>query len=148
MTKVFWILFLVAALTSSAFADTGSEDDMHGNGSGPSTMGRTGRRGGGKQLNPDPGTHSPGTIIGNSGTKASTSNPIPGACVNLLLVLNDETGAEVEKTRTTVKGHFEFAGEAGKNYTIASGSKFYEVVAPQGLIHGGDRVNLQLQQKQ
>lgn len=74
------------------------------------------------------------------------TNPKPGPCVNLLLILNDEGGKELYKTRTSSQGIFEFSSEAEKVYHIVSGSPFYEVVAPKA-VRGGTKINLQLQQK-
>lgn len=146
-------LLMIAALSSfGAFsplaqADTGSASDMQGNGTGPSTMGRSGRRGGSKRINPGLSRKSAGTIRGECETVANSSNPLAGPCTDLELVLNDEKGVEAMKTRTTKNGHFEFAGEAGKGYKITSGSKYFEVVSPKDLVHGGDTVELKLQQK-
>jgi hypothetical protein len=140
-------LIMLAALSALAHADTGSESDMNGNGTGPSSMGRAGRRGGGKKINPMPAGKGAGTIRGECETLASPSNPLAGSCTDLELVLSDEKGVEVMKTRTSKNGHFEFAGEAGKNYRITSGSKYYEAVSPEGFVHGGDAVSLQLKQK-
>ena len=130
-------------LASSARADSGSATDMNT----PTAEGRTGRRGGGKRVNPDKGGRSAGTISGNCSTVESPMNPLAGACVNTLLALNDEKGAEVSKTRTNIKGDFEFAGEPSKAYHLVSGSQYYEVVSPTAFVHGGDHVTLKLRQK-
>jgi hypothetical protein len=150
MTKVLFPILLFALLISLAswvHADTGSESDMNGNSTGPSTMGHTGRRGGGKRLNPDKGSKSTSSVRGTCGTAASTTNPLAGPCVNIELILNDEKGAEIERTRTSQSGRFEFAAKKGTNYRIVSGSKFFEVISPKDLIHGGNSVDLQLRQK-
>ena len=77
----------------------------------------------------------------------SPMNPISGPCVNLVLVLKDPEGKDVLKDRTNSQGQFEFSTEAGKAYTVASGSKFYDVVSPKGQIRSGSSIELKLQQK-
>jgi hypothetical protein len=67
--------------------------------------------------------------------------------VSLVLILTDADGNEVLKTRTTAQGQFEFESEPGKNYKIIPGSKFYEPVVARAIVHSGDRIGLQLQQK-
>ena len=52
------------------------------------------------------------------------------------------------KTRTTPRGQFDFTADPEKIYKLASGSKFYELISPTGEVHGGDKVNLQLKQKE
>jgi len=77
----------------------------------------------------------------------SDNNPISGPCVNLVLVLLDEKGTEVLKSRTNPRGQIEFAAEKGKVYRIIPGSRFYEIKAPLDLIHGGDTVKIFLKLK-
>ena len=92
-----------------------------------------------------------GEIHGSCSIEESTSNPIAGPCVNLVLVLNDSEGKEVLKTRTTAQGQFDFALDSttntGSAFQIVPGSKFYEMSSPAALVHLGDRVHIKLKQK-
>lgn len=145
MTKALPFLLLAAlTLNSLAFADT--ESDMNGSGP-PPTMGRSGRGSRGKRLNPDNSGKTAGNIRGVCSVLQSANNPLPGPCVNTLLILNDSNGNEVVKARTTTQGQFEFVAETGKDYKIASGSRYYDIVSPTAKVHGGDKVDLRLQQK-
>ncbi len=86
------------------------------------------------------------SIHGVCNVVASPSNPIGGPCVSLLLLLTDSDGKEVSKGRTTAQGAFDFSTEAGKDYKILPGSKFYELATPATTVHGGGRVGVQLKQ--
>jgi hypothetical protein len=44
-------------------------------------------------------------------------------------------------------GQFEFVTEQGASYKLVSGSKFYEVVAPDKPVHSGDNIEVHLKQK-
>lgn len=135
-THSFLIMTLVIWAFSSAIAHADPDPTLGGR-----------RHGGTKQKNAGPVSKNSGTIRGVCSIVESPSNPFPGPCVNTPLVLNDANGNEVVKMRTTNQGQFDFIAEKGKPYKIEPGSNFYEIVAPKGLIHGGDKVNLQLQQK-
>jgi hypothetical protein len=74
-------------------------------------------------------------------------DPVPGPCANLLLVLTDSNGKEVERTRTSAEGEFDFGLHRGQGFHIASGSRFFEVAEPQGAISGGPRIALRVRQK-
>lgn len=130
------LLFLaIASLASLVHAD------------GDSTPPTGRRRGGGKRNSIGPSSKNPGAIRGTCSIVESPTNPLPGPCVNVLLILNDPKGNEVVKDRTTPQGGFDFSAEPGKAYNIISGSKFYEVVTPKDVVHGGEKVNLVLRQK-
>lgn len=49
--------------------------------------------------------------------------------------------------RTDRMGQFEFVTEQGASYKLVSGSKFYEVVAPDKPVHSGDNIEVHLKQK-
>lgn len=68
-------------------------------------------------------------------------------CVDVVIVLNDEDGNELARTRTTSKGGFKFAAEKAKAYRIDAASSHYELVSPTAAVHAGDTVQLQLKQK-
>jgi len=146
--KVLLVVGLMTAtslccLVSYADTDTAAGLDSvssHGRGGG--------RRGGGKKMNIGKASKNPGTIRGSCTVVESPSNPFANTCVNILLILRDQEGNEVSKSRTTSKGEFEFATDTGKLFRLESGSRFYAVVAPKDLIHGGALVNLKLQQKE
>lgn len=73
-------------------------------------------------------------------------NPITTPCSNTVLILNDEKGAELFRTRTTSKGDFEFSAEETGKYRIGSGSKFYDLVSPTRLLRGGESVEVNLRE--
>jgi len=87
------------------------------------------------------------TIQGNCETVSSPSNPIAGPCVNLVLILKDSAGNEVVKNRTSPQGRFEFPTEPGKDYTIASGSRYFDVVEGKSTVHSGSKILVHLKQK-
>jgi hypothetical protein len=129
-------LWLVVA--GSALADTNSAADSsvvkgrHG--------GRVGKRPA-AAASPEPGS-----IRGTCTVAQSSSNPFPGPCINLLLVLKDAQGNEAFKARTNPQGQFEFLAEQDKPYKISCSSKFYETVSPTDAIHAGERVSVVLKQ--
>lgn len=127
-------------LATVALADDGTTPPP------PSAPGGHARRGG-KRLQPGGENDDTNTIHGRCIIEENANNPLPGPCVNLLLILNDGKGNEVEKARTTPEGKFEFTAAQGKNYKIISGSRFYEVSSPKDSVQGGQRVDLILQQK-
>jgi hypothetical protein len=137
---LFGLLFAIAPLVNVVRADSDTSSET------TTTIGR-GRRGGGKNSNNSQPTSNPGSIKGTCTVVESPSNPIAGPCVTTMLILNDIDGNEVARDRTTAQGQFEFTADPGKAYKIAPGSKFYDLVAPKTAVHGGDKVNLQLQQK-
>jgi len=138
------VFLVLAALAISAVAHADSDS---ANGSSAPVTGR-GKRGGGKKPNPNPSAGNPDSVRGTCTVIESPSNPIAGPCVTTMLVLNDIDGNEIAKDRTTAQGQFEFTAERGKAYKIAPGSKYYNLVSPTTAIHGGDKINLQLQQKE
>ena len=77
----------------------------------------------------------------------SASNPLPGFCINIVLVLMDTQGPEVVRVRTTDRGEFEFAAVSGKTYHIVAASKFYEVSSPTDAVRAGDNIQIQLRAK-
>lgn len=133
------VLFL---LHSASFAWSGVDSSGPINGSATPIV--RGNKAGGKNLRLDAPTKNPGTIRGTCSVAQSTSNPIEGPCADMLLVLTDAEGNEVEKTRTSTQGHFDFEAEPGKAYKIALGSKTYLITAPTELVHGGDEVSLEI----
>ncbi len=101
----------------------------------------------GMKFNKGGTSKTPGAIKGYCTIVASPSNPIAGSCVSIMLILKEADGTEAEKNRTSPQGQFSFLGQAGKTYTIESGSKFYESVKAKNLIYPGDTVNVFLKQK-
>jgi len=89
----------------------------------------------------------PGALRGSCGIVPSDTMMLPGPCVNIMLVLNDEKGVEVERTRTNTQGAFEFSVDINKVYRVVSGSKLYEILAPQGLVHGGSTITVKIREK-
>jgi hypothetical protein len=87
------------------------------------------------------------TVRGTCSILESQFNPIPGPCVNTLLVVSDVKGEELARTRTSAKGEFEFTAERATSYRIGSGSQAYEVVSPSDPVQGGSRVVVKLRQK-
>lgn len=77
----------------------------------------------------------------------SASNPLPGFCINIVLVLLDTQGPEVVRVRTTDRGEFEFTAASGKTYHIVAASKFYEVASPTEAVRAGDSLQIQLRAK-
>jgi len=147
MKHITALILLVVCLSTTALADTDSATGS-GNSSGITT-GRGGRHGGSKKGNSSAASKNPNLVRGNCGIVASPSNPFPGPCVNITLIVNGSDGKEILKTRTSTKGEIEFMVEdSSKPYQIESGSKFYDVVAPKDLIKGGsNRLEVKLQQK-
>ena len=145
-TYYFFVLVVLIWLSLSAYAHADTDSATGMNSSGPTT-GRGRHKGAGTQGKPGSSSKSSNTIQGSCSIAESSMNPFPGPCVNLLLILNDADDNEVVKARTNAQGQFDFATEQGKAYKIVSGSKFYDVNAPLGLVRGGDKVNLQLRQK-
>lgn len=88
-----------------------------------------------------------GKISGRCVLIAGNGNMFDTPCVNILLVLNDETGKEIVKTRTDKNGEFNFEAPANAKYKISSGSRFIEVVSPTYFLASGSHVNLSLRQK-
>jgi hypothetical protein len=130
---------LLLLLAFPALADDGTPPSP--------TQPSSARRAHGKRLNPSATSKNPGTIRGRCTVVESDSNPIAGPCVDMVLLLNDEKGNEVLRTRTSAKGDFEFAADPAVKYRVGSGSKFYDLVQPEGLLHGGASVDMRLRQK-
>ena len=125
---VFFILFLILSPITSADTNSGK------------------RVGVGKKTDLESASKNSDTIRGICIIIESATNPVASTCMNLLLILNDLQGNEMMRTRTTAQGQFEFSADSGKAYRIISGSKFYELVSPTSPIHGGDKIQVQLQQ--
>ncbi len=146
----FIILFLIMSffftyLNTKAYADSDSSTSQEPDNN-PGMGVR--RRGSGKKLNLGKATKNPGTIRGLCTVIESTANPFSGPCVSSLLILTDKDGNEMSKSRTTAKGDFEFIADPNMTYHLVSGSRYYQVVGPMELIHGGENINLKLQQKE
>jgi len=86
-------------------------------------------------------------ISGTCETLASPSNPIAGACVNIVLMLKDAEGKVAGKSRTATDGQFEFQADPDKLYTIESGSRYFEVVEAKSTTTTGRRIIVHLKQK-
>jgi len=104
--------------------------------------------GGSEPIRLDSAEKNPDTVRGtcnlSEGAKTSFSSP----CVNIVIELLDESGAEISRTRTSTKGAFKFSADKSKTYRIKPVSKAYVLVSPRTTFRGGDTVDLQLQQKQ
>jgi hypothetical protein len=140
-----------ALLALSPHTDAHADDDNVGvpsNASTPSSGRSGGRHGARGQSSGKPGAKaSPGLIRGGCSIVVSATNPLAGPCVNLLLILNDAQGIEQGRSRTNSQGQFEFTSTTGMDYRVAPGSKYYDLVSPTAVVHGGDKVDLKLQQK-
>ena len=88
----------------------------------------------------------PGKLIGHCTLLAGGGNMIEGPCDNILVILNDANGTEVARARLEKNGDFSFEASDSGQYRLAAGSHLYEVVAPTGVLHGGQRVDLKLRQ--
>jgi len=110
---------------------------------------RGGRRGGKRNQAQKKQEKSPDTIRGRCSVAVSENNPLAGACVNTVMVLRNKDGEEVAKTRTSDKGIFEFnvKEEKTKDFKIDIGSKLYDLISPPHIVHPGDSVAIQIQQK-
>jgi hypothetical protein len=84
--------------------------------------------------------------MGDCSILSSPSNPITGACVEMVLVLKDADGKDVLKTRTDKDGKFQFTIASGYPFTIETGSKAFEVVDPKSKLYPG-KIQLQIRQK-
>jgi hypothetical protein len=141
-TKFFVILITAVLACSLASADT---DTAKGSGSAGVKGGRG--RGRGQVKIRDDGAKNANTIRGACTLMESAFNPIPGPCVNALLIVNDLSGNEVLKVRTTPKGEFSFSADHNLSYKIVPASQYYELVSPAGPISGGRRIELRLRQR-
>lgn len=144
MMKLTTLILLAACLTSTAFADT---DTANGTGNSSGVKVGRGRHGGSKKGNQNATSKNPNVVRGSCAVIASPSNPFPGPCVNITLVINDSEGKEILKTRTSTKGEIEFMIDPSKPYRVISGSRFYNVAAPKELVKGSHRLDVKLQQK-
>lgn len=72
-------------------------------------------------------------------------NLLVAPCPEVILSLQGK-GAPIQ-ARTDQNGLFEFTTEAGAEYKISSGSRFYEVVEPKKPVHSGQRIEVHLKQK-
>lgn len=93
---------------------------------------------------PKPG---PGKLVGHCTLLAGGGNLIEGPCDSALLILDDDKGQELVRTRTDKNGEFLFEAPTDGKFRIASGSRFIEVVSPMDLLHSGIHVDLKLKQK-
>ena len=137
---LFFVLLNVVLLNGAAFADSDSSTTpvVRGTGHGHHA---------GVKISAKNAKNNSKTIQGNCETVASASNPVPGACVNLVLILKDAQGNDVVKNRTSANGHFEFPAEPGKVYTIASGSRYFEVVEAKNTTQAGSKIVVHLKLK-
>jgi len=140
-------IFFLAGLTllhffaTSAHADSDTALDT----SGTASTGKHGKRGGSKSKSES--TNHSNSIIASCAIVPSPSNPVGGPCVSLVIILKDAEGKEVYKNRTTPQGQIDFTAEPGKSYTVTSGSRYYEVIAPKGPVRAGSKIVINLQQK-
>lgn len=152
-TSTYHLVVLIFGILSTyelaVQADTNSASGTGAGGAGPTLRtGTGGRKAKGKITNLGATKANPDTLHGVCTIVESPTNPFAGPCADVLLVLNDSnSGNEVAKTRTTAQGQFAFATEHGKTYKLTAGSKAYDVIAPSGVVHGGDSISLQLRQK-
>ena len=130
------LVLLFVCLTSSA--DTDTDNGV--------SMGR-GHHRGKNSPTPNKNNKNPSIIRGNCSIIESSSNPFPGPCVDALIILQDVNRNELARGRTTAKGAFEFTADRSKTYYLASGSRYFDVVAPKDSIQGGNNIELKLQQK-
>lgn len=137
------LIVLAAVLVCVATARAAPDAGATSNSAPPARASGTAR----KRLYLSPAQKNPGSIHGQCIVVETLGNPITSPCVNLLLILNDDQGAQVEQTRTTGEGKFAFSGKAGKLYTIVPGSRLYEVTAPEHPIKGGSNIELKLRAK-
>lgn len=135
------VCFALAWATAKSFSDDSFQVAPPGK-LGRAMMNERSRR------KPPSGTKAgPGKIVGKCTMPGGIGSIGDGPCVEVLLILNDKTGAEVVRTRTDKSGYFMFEASDKTEYTIASGSKFVEVASPKGTVHSGQDIDLKLQQK-
>lgn len=144
-------LLMIAGLfcffCASVNADSDSNNDS-GTNIGPPPTGRG--RSSGRHHNPNgsnKNSSAAGKLRGHCTLMQSQDNPIAGPCVNTMLVLNDADGTELDRTRTSENGDFEFPADPKDRFHITSGSRFYDVDSPTGLLRSGQKVDLVLRQK-
>ena len=137
-------LFLITPI-NGAFGNSDGSAETNGSGSGLNAGYQTGGRHNIKQTPQANSARAVGSIQGTCMMVSSASNPLEGPCANLLLVLKDGSGSEVSKVRTDAQGHFEFAAEAGKMFSIVSGSRYYDVISQKNNANTG--VEIRIQQK-
>ncbi len=77
----------------------------------------------------------------------SEKNPFAGPCSNVSLILQTKDGKEFLRTRTDPDGSFGFGFDDAGDYTVNSGTKFYELALPAKTLHGGETVLLFLRRK-
>lgn len=85
-------------------------------------------------------------IRGHCTVRPGPGNPISEPCANLQLVLVDDKGKEMARTRTDVDGAFSFDAPGRGLFRIQSGSSYFEVANPGDHDKNGD-VNLELARK-
>lgn len=91
-----------------------------------------------------------GRMSGRCMVVPGNGNPFSAPCNNVQLILMNKDKKVLSQTRTDHDGGFAFAPEEiGKasTYFIASGSKFYEIVSPQGLVNSNTALSIQVIQK-
>ena len=99
------------------------------------------------RLKKDPESNAANTLGGHCEVRVGPGQPIASDCVTILLVLSDEKGVEVARTRTNAKGVFSFAVKPNQKFVISSGSHFYQVVTPKSPVSSGQNVAVTLEQK-
>lgn len=137
------------AMAMSIANQAWSDDEAPGGG--PSVPGPGRSRHAGHAEREAPRTTRGGKITGRCTLIPSSDNPIGGPCANLMLVLNDSKGGEVDRERTTPDGEFELSTTSHPSadglYRIGSGSRFYDVASPKALLRDGYSIELTLKSK-
>jgi len=87
------------------------------------------------------------TVIDKTKPSASARTESSEPCVDIVISLTDEKGSEISRTRTTSKGAFRFVADQTKTYRVSAVSPQYELVSQNPVIHGGDNIDIQLQEK-
>jgi hypothetical protein len=86
-------------------------------------------------------------VFGQCTIIAGNGNMLGGPCTNLVLSLQPGKNKEIQNTRTTATGYFEFNAPLSESYKIGVSSKLYEVVSPSENVQSGESIDLKLRQK-
>lgn len=102
---------------------------------------------GGEPINLVAAEKDPNVLRGTCTLVEGPTDSFSSPCVDLVIVLTDEKGAEISRTRTTSKGAFKFTADKKKVYLLGAGSDLYELISPTGSFHGGTTVELKFREK-
>ncbi len=138
---------LTLAIATAAWADDTSTNLVP-----PATTASPAGHGGGRRSNKRGSVQNNkknvGTISGKCALIANQKNPFPSTCSDTQLILSDDKGTELLRTRTDKDGNFSFGDTvAEQSYQITPVSHSYEVFSPKKALHSGDVVDLKIQQK-